>query len=1619
MNSRFGPGIRESLQHRDSSRPQRPQGPQPIPQLAQSTPRSHHAQYTEGIGPAIADHHHPADDANKTRGLTDTKAQSAATSDAVLPPAQNVSRHVQKGRPHVFFSNGGTTMTESLPSSPQGQHADTAIDLPLPPRSGHWLFADLATQSRTAPQGIGYSMAATGKPAGAEPQHPEPLFPGGRNADMSFWTGNNPEDALSETLVKAGVSNKAQIMNETNTARPSLWSNLKSRAGLSNLSSLFLALLEKRQSCGRITLSSSFKPPPRLTLRDSTREAWLHDLANPAVGLRRLSRTIPHGITGTVLLDHCLNKNIPLPRAIWLAKCVGINEMRSHKRKGQAGTLTWVRGWTSSVEQFLEIAISTVGQQGWKPRVTYALQLATSLYKEQLLDDEHFLDWVLKNLAACPTERLFLWLMIVSIYRQDLTSSRRRGKRLAELLLNHITKFYAASETSHEPTLIWYLEQLLLKILVTSPSCLLLPDGWPSHLPVLQRLALKYPDSKALSTVQDLTRRARRLGLHSLNDHSAHVPAREIISLLDAVDYASDVNVDVLANQCWDCLSDARDLVSITLQWASSCHRIGMHRIYLVARLLCKWWRSGIDTDDAILTFFQSANSSMVIEPCNIYRIVAELVRSKTFSVGRYLQWLISTGSFNQNCGFTSSSFCPMRLMVEIPVSGLPEHVRNLRSTLLRGTPHSTESEEDHLDQAEYTIRSRLCGLFGTGVWSDIQPDIDLTEFTPTVQLEIALFLRHHVASNVRTSEPGHTNNTLVNGDCPVSTITLRDFHLVRSYLEEFGQLSILADVMGIMVTSLDFDVLAAAADTLHYHHLAFKAIGAFKALFESIILRYSMLRTFRTPERDVLLGLTRLCHATQVDARVAQLLASDLGRLEQRNSISACSPVSDTTAEAIQNTAAESDEDIDRILCNSSTLDQAAMTEMLNKIMTNLSEQITKRSLQPSQHASWLHRLRVLNEVAFDIAIMEWLKNQFLQYRQMPSIPAVAALVTSGCLSFMQLLRVARDCFDEQQRHDPERAHRIPFAFFHLIVPTDRLTPFCHFHEAYRFRLEQRSFCLALHAEVLQFLSETIRAVQASPGPDGEAHLESLLLNSEVRNILKQYILSDVQAVSQAFGISSFKSGDVAISSPLKVLLDTLLDPCDCLHLAKKSIMQQIELIPEAVDELSLRFCQLKIQCLFFMATGSTDCSRDTLSSAFLTAIISAAQKNDSACLDLVGGLEPDLAFKIREFAEREVLGATSFLANPLTTVLGNIPKEEEARIERYLAIIRTTSSKLIRDEQSQAIGPLANRLKGLAELMDRHSDHGTKVMSSAEPPNCCVAIAQWLNVLLRLVVAQRVMLLHKVSSQHQAALMWSLRRVFTHPALNLLPSMSEYTFDAALFISDALPDDVRLQLSKLNIAKTPSDSRCVFLFECCATKDGWLALVRSTLASGEPGSMPGTFSPQPQSSIPQTQLQFENALHVRSANPGMLQRPQHHQQSQMQTQSHPQTTSRGYFQYPQHPQQSKTVPQISPPSTAPVHASQHGQLQQMHRIQQMQGLTAQRNLPPSPANTQRHLNATTHAGLHAGKSAPLQSKQESGDTGMTPFLLSPWEILPEASGNSNLNETAISLGLFAARKL
>jgi mediator of RNA polymerase II transcription subunit 12 len=95
----------------------------------------------------------------------------------------------------------------------------------------------------------------------------------------------------------------------------------------------------------------------------------------------------------------------------------------------------------------------------------------------------------------------------------------------------------------------------------------------------------------------------------------------------------------------------------------------------------------------------------------------------------------------------------PVRLITEIPLSGLSDQVRNLRSTLLRGTAYSADLEERALLSAKRIIIAAIPALFGFGLTASQLGDVKLAHLGSTVQLELGIWLRQQVAQYVGFNE--------------------------------------------------------------------------------------------------------------------------------------------------------------------------------------------------------------------------------------------------------------------------------------------------------------------------------------------------------------------------------------------------------------------------------------------------------------------------------------------------------------------------------------------------------------------------------------------------------------------------------------------------------------------------------------------------------------------------------------------------------------------------------------------------------------------------------------------------------------------------------------------------
>jgi mediator of RNA polymerase II transcription subunit 12 len=266
-------------------------------------------------------------------------------------------------------------------------------------------------------------------------------------------------------------------------------------------------------------------------------------------------------------------------------------------------------------------------------------------------------------------------------------------------------------------------------------------------------------------------------------------------------------------------------------------------------------------------------------------------------------------------------------------------------------------------------------------------------------------------------------------------------------------------------------------------------------------------------------------------------------------------------------------------------------------------------------------------------------------------------------------------------------------------------------------------------------------------------------------------------------------------------------------------------------------------------------------------------------------------------------------------------------------------------------------------------------------------------------------------------------LNALITLPFLELYPSITEHIFDVAIILSDQLPDDVRSHAARLENMKSTNDVRCHFVLGAAAPIDGWLVLTKPVILplNTQVASQPSTpmaspyHSPQLASSGPSTPQQR------------YLNQQQQQQQRQQLQQAQQAQQMRSYPQYPQHsmPQNRGLPAQLQRTSSGQTPQSS---LQQMQHMQQMQALAQQRATQPSPVHSQRPTPAASqnivggtvggNASSNKSQPGPINSNPQR-EIRQFPFVQPRWEILAESSGNPNLNETAISLSLFGARKV
>ncbi len=527
------------------------------------------------------------------------------------------------------------------------------------------------------------------------------------------------------------------------------------------------------------------------------------------------------------------------------------------------------------------------------------------------------------------------------------------------------------------------LQKLVLILADSYTGCLVLPSVWDKYKHLFHPSTIENESGETAAVFESISERNLRLAHPTLRFHDESISSpNRLLALLDSTSFPS--KIQDFSSRCRSLVPDGREAALTLLRWASSTHREGNYRMYIAVRLLRLWNEEGVETDDAILAFLRSIKPSDAVDHRTVYRIVAELVRCKHFSVARYLQSLIATGAVSGPQRPPSEQPYHVRLVTELPLERLPQHVLILRDAVLSWLGLEPKKERQKAAAVQGVMAKQLRTASASSLFHET-PRLLWSQHNMTTQFGLSDWLRTRVNSDVEHIEEYVDENCLVrdtDSDRPAnaenpnasapraqSKINASQFYIIRRLMEDTEDFSYFADIIGITMSSRDPAVLAALGDTLLYHARTFYAIGALEPLSLQLMRAYSAVRRSRPPDRNVAAPLSELFARLAPGSPVARALQVELSRCGQRLAGAVCSPASDAMGDA----QADSDEDIDRILASGTTMDEQTLQRVFAKIAGRVDAMQLADKQPLANFGRWFAVLRGFNEARFDSLLSDW----------------------------------------------------------------------------------------------------------------------------------------------------------------------------------------------------------------------------------------------------------------------------------------------------------------------------------------------------------------------------------------------------------------------------------------------------------------------------------------------------------------------------------------------------------------------------------------------------------------------------------------------------------------------
>ena len=699
----------------------------------------------------------------------------------------------------------------------------------------------------------------------------------------------------------------------------------------------------------------------------------------------------------------------------------------------------------------------------------------------------------------------------------------------------------------------------------------------------------------------------------------------------------------------------------------------------------------------------------------------------------------------------------------------LPDHVVNLKRSLLSRSKHTLGKVDEALEHLKARISSRLPGLLNhPGLPGHPVTDAELEALSQTFKCAAARWIREalicstnkHSSNYCDTESP---SGTLPEARSPIGQLSPLQFRNILRMFVSIGEYSVLADTMIKLSSLTSGETLTAMLDTANYYHDIFQAIGASEQLFNNAVKHIHNGQNSDHSEQALLESLLDLGkRLPDVKAQV-QNVRNHFIRIGANPITVACSPISDTIAESAHSTESNFLDELDHMFSTGSNIDRQTSTRVFGTLMGHLELTWTDENVS-NRLVGLLSRLRVLDSKTFKSLVIDWLAG-ILNTANAPQLYSIIPrMICCKLLSGIDMLNHAFSALQVLQSNSSGMT--LALNILNLLA-TEDINPISNGdYRTYRLRDEQVK-TLCNQPQLILRLFQLLIEIPPSADVEFLSGIQFGLYSQRLRSLLTSALRQSADA----------PDNELPLDDEGQKIIGTYLLELTGLHEPASAITLQLLMLLDDVNEMNLLSSQMRLKALLCTQVASTDTQPiRALFEILIGRMLERSTNRTSLYIRLVSILSIEDARFIRREAENVIL-------NMIQDRSISTKVENPSSMDGLSALVSALGFSLISTEPGTCLGRIAEVLSSLVQVAVQQ-----EVIDEVD------LLFKDIRTTLNLLILHQSVFQQPNSSQDTLSrIMLLLGLLLTNTGCSRLSAIAENILDVLYLLIDSLDNDSR----------------------------------------------------------------------------------------------------------------------------------------------------------------------------------------------------------------------------------